>query len=145
MRLVGRPTLAWRLLSMAVALGLTTCDKADESLPEVTHVPSGLECYPVNYLRPPYGPPSESCPLPQHGEDVLMVLLIATDGETFDAYVPGEASPALDACVLREARTRSFEPARDCNGRAVASRVHLKYSSMFGHTCMPVECGRTTR
>jgi len=130
---------------MVLALTLATCDARDESLPEVTHAPAGLECYPVNYLRPPFGPPSESCPLPGRGEGAEMVLLIATDGVVFDAYVPGDASPAVDACVLREARTRIFEPARDCTGEPVASQLHLKYSDMFGHACMLADCGRTTR
>lgn len=145
MRFVGHPSHVARLLAVIFALGLAACDTVDGSLPEVTRAPSGLECYPVNYLRPPYPPPSVDCPLPRQGQDVMMVLLIGKDGEVFDAYLPGEESPSVEACVLREARTRGFDPARECDGTPVVSQVRLKYSDMFGRRCLLVECGRTTR
>ncbi len=50
----------------------------------------------------------------------------------------------LERCILTELRRRSYEPARTCDGTAVAGQVRLKYADIFGYGCMPELSGRTS-
>jgi hypothetical protein len=133
----GWPNL--RSLVCIIGLSLSGCAMEDADLPPVTSVASATACYPVNYLRPPFGPPSHTCPIPAGGQDAPVVALVTPQGAVFDAYLPGEASPPLERCVLAELQARTLEPARECDGHPVAGSLRLKYSDLFGYTCMPLE------
>ena len=122
-----------------ISLSLSGCVVDNTDLPPVTRIAAAAPCYPVNYLRPPFGPPSYTCPLPTGGQDAALVVLVTPQGAAFDAYLAGEASPPLERCLLAELQTRSFEPARECDGRPIAGSLRLKYSDVFGYTCTPLE------
>ena len=41
-----------------ISLSLSGCVVDNTDLPPVTRIAAAAPCYPVNYLRPPFGPPS---------------------------------------------------------------------------------------
>ena len=123
------------LVTIFSLLATVACGFANEPLPEVSRVPLGLACYPVQYLKPPLPPPSGFCLRPESVDDPEIVMLLANDGSIVDAYITSEQSEALHACLIGIARRWPLEPARDCTGAPMAGEFRLPWSSAFGNDC----------
>jgi hypothetical protein len=125
-----------RLMATLSLVGIVACGAANEPLAAVKHVPLGLACYPVQYIKPPFPPPSVFCPRPESFGDPEIVMLIASDGSVIDAYLTSDQSDQLHACLVAVARQWPLEPAKDCTGASMAGEFRMTWSGAFGSECV---------
>jgi hypothetical protein len=101
------------------------CRRSDTDLPPPkTPVRVSVMCegpHPVGRAPlPAMAPPGRTCGLPQLACDEVRPFVVRVDasGQPIEAFIPGQRSPSLDACLLAEVRSWrvAFEPARECSG-----------------------------
>lgn len=140
-RLEGMKVTASRLAALAglVVVGMACTRQAEEPLPTPKNGALGFACYPVQFVRPPMGPPVRWCNLsdPSRADAAVVVMHVGRDGAILDASIPEEPSEEMTACLAEALGGWRLEPARGCTGEPLQSEYRLSYRDVFGwSTCL---------
>ena len=142
-----------RCFAMRVAplIGLIAVSCSETEPPPVVHDPRlTFACYPIQFMRPPMGPPRKWCGLAHPGAErtAVVVMDVGPDGTILSATIPTEPSESMNACLAEALRDWRVEPARNCLGEPLYGRYEMAYEAVFGRSgCMPppAELARTSR
>jgi hypothetical protein len=124
-----------RRLAVAALVGMAAVScGALEAPPAVQDSRLTFACYPVQFMRPPLGPPRRWCDLADPGAEraAVVVMRIGLDGRIVSATTPADPSERMNACLADALRDWRLEPARNCLGEPLHSRYEMKYQAVFG-------------
>jgi hypothetical protein len=127
--------LAIATAGLAVLCG--GCDLEEVELPMPKIGSREFACYPVQFMRPPVGPPLRRCDV-ANPDTAVVVMDVAADGRILKATIPQEPSAEVSACLAEALALWRLEPARDCAEAALPSSYEMSYRQVFGWSpCLP--------
>jgi hypothetical protein len=139
-------------MKVAALIGLlaVSCSETGEPPPVIHDARLTFACYPIQFMRPPLGPPRRWCDLahPEVERTAVVVMDIGPDGTILSAWIPAEPSESMNACLAEALRDWRVEPARNCLGAPLHSQYEMAYEAVFGQSgCLPppAELASTSR
>jgi hypothetical protein len=141
-RPIGEESVRLAIATASLALLCVGCKPDALELPTPKTGSLGFACYPVQFMRPPMGPPLRSCDV-ANPDTAVVVMDVGGDGRILKATIPQEPSDEMSACLAEALALWRLEPARDCAEMPLRSRYEMSYRDVFGWSpCLPARAGQ---